>query len=232
MDPELKKPLINRQNVQDLVIFEVLQSELKDFFITHEERVKYLFECVEKCLEYKEGVDSLISKADIDNIIATCFNYLMTILQQFDGFNISGIVEEKSQDVFDTRNILIEQFCNSLSSSKPSTREEFINRVVEHEEFKFVMNALFKRIYNSLRKSGNLSNSGVFFSAVKILKELLQKEVILNYFLDESPLFYSNTLKFGIQIQNTTILGLLLSLTSFPEEWIDHLTVFQEIKIT
>lgn len=115
----------------------------------------------------------MITKADIDNIISTCFNYLMTILQQFEGFSISGIVEENGQDIFDTRNILIEEFCSSLSASKPSAREEILNRVIDHEEFKFVMNALFKRIYNSIRKSGNLSNPGVFFSAVKMLKELL-----------------------------------------------------------
>ncbi|KAL4502426.1 hypothetical protein ABPG72_012013 [Tetrahymena utriculariae] len=249
IDSKLKKPLLNKQNVQDFVIYEVLQSKIGNFFQTHEERVKYLFTVIKKCSNNKNMIlqknnfaqsDSgkkvqqqqlLISAVDYDEIIESCFNYMITLLTQYESFDLEGVQDEKPNNIFDTSNELLNAFYNNFNRYSIITFNEVMDRLSKHDEFHNIMNSVFKRIYNYIRVKGNIENMEPFSNSIDRMKQLFTKDYILDYFLDSSPFFYTESLKYGLYLEGNTIFGLMLSLTTFPDQWEKCMEVFHYVKL-
>ncbi|KAL4470333.1 hypothetical protein ABPG74_011944 [Tetrahymena malaccensis] len=249
IDPKLKKPLLSKQNVQDFVIYEVLQSKIGNFFQTHEERVKYLFTVIKKCANNKNMIlqknnfassDSgqkvkqqqlLISADDYDEIIESCFNYMITLLTQYESFDLEGIQDEKPNNIFDTSNELLKAFYNNFNRYSIITFNEVMDRLSKHDEFHNIMNSVFKRIYNYIREKGSIENMEPFNNSIDRMKQLFTKDYILDYFLDSSPFFYSESLKYGLYLEGNTIFGLMLSLTTFPDQWEKCMEVFKYVDL-
>ncbi|EAR89515.2 ubiquitin elongating factor core protein (macronuclear) [Tetrahymena thermophila SB210] len=249
IDPKLKKPLLNKQNVQDFVIYEVLQSKIGIFFENHEERVKYLFSVIKKCANNKNIIlqknnfaqsDSekkvqqqqlLISADDYDEIIESSFNYMITLLTQYESFDLEGIQDEKHNNIFDISNILLDAFYNNFNRYSAITFNEVMDRLSKHDEFHNIMNSVFKRIYNNIREKGSIENMDPFSNSIDRMKQLFTKDYILDYFLNSSPLFYSESLKYGLYLEGNTIFGLMLSLTTFPDQWEKFMEVFKQVNL-
>lgn len=122
---------------------------------------------------------------------------MITLLTQFESFNIEGIQDEVHENIFDTKNELFDAFYNNFNRYGSLTFDLVMDRLSQHDEFHCILNVIFKRIYNSLRKKGSIENMDPFFNSVDRLKQLFTKDYILDYFLNISPLFYSDNLKFG-----------------------------------
>lgn len=95
---------------------------------------------------------------------------MITLLTQFESFDIEGVHDEKANDIFDTRNELLDAFYNNFNRYSILTFDEVMDRLSKHDEFHTIINSVFKRIYNYMREKGSIENMDPFFHSIDRMK--------------------------------------------------------------
>lgn len=183
-DKEKNLHLLTVYNVQDLVIFEVISSNESEFFAKHEDKINYLLLVMKRTIARRkeahtalgtshstDQVDSsVISDKEYEEILQTTFNYLITITKEFRMVDIEGVQEENQDDIFDTRNVLLDALYNQYQKYGSFVQEDFLERLAQHDDLDFIMTSFLKRIYNSMRLNGTVENMSDFTGSIERLK--------------------------------------------------------------